>query len=445
MLPVVTPAEMKVIDAQATESEEVLIQRAGYATATAALRMLGGSYGRRVNIIAGKGNNGQDGRVAAQILQRRGVRCKLHTPGPDVLADADLVIDAAYGTGLRDNWEPPPQPQCPVLAVDIPSGVDGLTGEDRGSLQAQQTITFGALKPGLLLEPGASRAGNIEIADLGLGITNSQSNLITDLDLLAPLSQRTATDHKWTNAVRLIAGSPGMTGAAQLAANGALRAGAGMVVASSPTTEIQPRDMPTEAVTRQLTNDDWISEVLKDLERFTALLIGPGLGTEPHTLAMTAELIERAPIPTIIDADGLTAVATHPTALKRRAFPTVLTPHDNEFEKLTGSRPAADRCAAVRNAAQNSVVLLKGPTTLVSDPQGDLIFVRNANQRLATAGTGDVLTGIIGALIRNTPAHLAAAAAAHWHGQAAQLAHPGMTASDLPSLLQSARSAMFPT
>ena len=436
---------MKVIDAQATESEEILIQRAGHAVATAALRMLGGSYGRRVIIIAGKGNNGHDGRVAAQLLQRRGVRCKLNAPGPDVLGDADLVIDAAYGTGFRDSWEPPPQPQCPVLAVDIPSGVDGLTGEDSGSLRAEQTITFGALKPGLLLEPGASRAGNIEIADLGLGITSSQCNLITDQDLFAPLSQRTATDHKWTNAVRLIAGSPGMTGAAQLAASGALRAGAGMVVASSPTTDIQQRDMPTEVVTRQLANDDWLPEVLKDLERFAALLVGPGLGTEPHTLAMTAELIERAPIPTVVDADGLTAVATRPSVLKRRTSPTVLTPHDGEFEKLTGSPPAADRCAAVRNAAQNSVVLLKGPTTLISDTQGDLIFVRNANQRLATAGTGDVLTGIIGALTRNTPAHLAAAAAAHWHGQAAQLADADMTASDLPALLQSARSAMFPT
>ena len=443
MLPVVTPAEMNAVDAQATESEEILIHRAGYAVATAALRMLGGSYGRRVNVIAGKGNNGQDGRVAAQLLQRRGVRCKLHSPGPDILTDADLVIDAAYGTGLRDSWRPPPQPQCPVLAVDIPSGVDGLTGEDRGSLQAQQTITFGALKPGLLLEPGASRAGKIEIADLGLGITSSQCNLITDQDLLTPLSQRTATDHKWTNALRLIAGSPGMTGAAELAANGALRAGAGMVVASSPTIDIQPSDLPTEAVTRQIINDNWLPEVLNDLERFAALLIGPGLGTNPHTIAATAELIEQAPIPVIVDADALTAVATHPSCLQRRVLPTILTPHDGEFEKLTGSPPATDRCAAVRAAAKNSVVLLKGPTTLVSDQQGDLIFVRNANQRLATAGTGDVLAGIIGALIRNTPAHLAAAAAAHWHGQAAQLAQPGMTASDLPSLLQPARSMMF--
>ena len=124
-------------------------------------------------------------------------------------------------------------------------------------------------------------------------------------------------------------------------------------------------------------------------------------------------------------------------------LPTILTPHDGEFEKLTGSPPGIDRCAAVRTAAKNSVVLLKGPTTLVSDQQGALTFVRNANQRLATAGTGDVLAGIIGALIRNTPAHLAAAAAAHWHGQAAQLAEPGMTASDLPSFLQPARSMMF--
>ena len=121
----------------------------------------------------------------------------------------------------------------------------------------------------------------------------------------------------------------------------------------------------------------------------------------------------------------------------------MLTPHDGEFEKLTGSPPALDRCAAVRSAAKNSAVLLKGPTTLVSDTNGDLIFVRNANQRLATAGTGDVLTGIIGAVIRNTPIHLAAAAAAHWHGQAAQLAQADMTASDLPLLLQSARSEML--
>ena len=164
-----------------------------------------------------QGNNGQDGLVAARLLQRRGVRCELHEPNSEPTARADLVIDAAYGTGLRDTWKPPNQPTCPVLAVDIPSGVDALTGTNSGSLQADRTITFGALKPGLILEPGASQAGKVEIAPLGLQIPTSKMNLITDQDLREPLSQRSATDHKWTNALRIIGGSPGMTGAAELA------------------------------------------------------------------------------------------------------------------------------------------------------------------------------------------------------------------------------------
>ena len=152
---------MRDIDADAPEPKQVLIQRAGYATANAAIAMLGGGYGRRVSIIAGKGNNGEDGRIAAQFLTRRGVRCVLSDPGSALLDECDLVIDAAYGTGFRDRWDPPPQPKSPVLATDIPSGVDGLTGQDFGSLQAQRTVTFGALKPGLLLEPGVSRAGEV--------------------------------------------------------------------------------------------------------------------------------------------------------------------------------------------------------------------------------------------------------------------------------------------
>ena len=233
---------MKVVDAAAAESQEVLIQRAGHAVANVAIRMLGGGYGRRVNVIAGKGNNGQDGLIAARLLQRRGVRCKIYEPNASALADADLVIDAAYGTGFRGTWEPPPQPQCPVLAVDVPSGIDGLTGTDNGSLRAQRTVTFGALKPGLLLEPGASRAGHIEVAGLGLEIPDPKCNLITNQDLTEPLSRRTTTDHKWSNALRIIGGSPGMIGAAELATHGALRAGAGMVVVSSPTTDISLHD-----------------------------------------------------------------------------------------------------------------------------------------------------------------------------------------------------------
>ncbi|MEE2680435.1 MAG: NAD(P)H-hydrate dehydratase [Actinomycetota bacterium] len=434
---------MKVVDATATDPQEVLIQRAGHAVANVAIRMLGGSYGRRVNVIAGKGNNGQDGLIAARLLQRRGVRCKIYDPNASALAGADLVIDAAYGTGFRDTWQPPPQPRCPVLAVDIPSGIDGLTGADNGSLQAQRTVTFGALKPGLLLEPGASRAGHVEVAGLGLEIPNPKCHLITNQDLAEPLSRRTATDHKWTNALRIIGGSPEMVGAAQLAAHGALRAGAGMVVVSSPSTDILLHGLPTEAVTRTLSDPEWVSQVLADLERFTGLLIGPGLGSDPRTLSEAAKLIERAPIPVIVDADGIAAIAAHPECVKNRQWPTVVTPHDGEFKKLTGASPSHDRCADVRNAAKECVVLLKGPTTLVASPDGDLIFIRSGDERLATAGSGDVLAGIIGALINYPPAHLATAAAAQWHGQAAQLGEPDMTASDLPSLLQPARSEML--
>tara|TARA_Y100001970_G_scaffold168809_1_gene206415 strand:- start:1089 stop:2396 length:1308 start_codon:yes stop_codon:yes gene_type:complete len=434
---------MRAVDATAPESEQLLIQRAGYAVANTALRMLGGGYGRRVNVIAGKGNNGQDGLVAARLLQRRGVRCKLYEPNSEPVATADLVIDAAYGTGLRDNWQPPNQPACPVLAVDIPSGVDALTGIDSGSIQADRTITFGALKPGLILEPGASRAGEVEIASLGLEIPNSKMNLITDGDLREPLSQRSATDHKWTNALRIIGGSPGMIGAAELATHGALRAGAGIVVVSSPTADLSQPDLPTEAVTKPLLESEWATEALADLERFNGLLIGPGLGSDPQTLAEAAKLIEKAPVPVIVDADGLAAVAAHPQCIKNRRNPTVLTPHDGEFKKLTGAPPTDDRCTDVRNASKDCVLLLKGPTTIVCSPNGELTFVRSGDQRLATAGSGDVLAGIMGALINYPQTHLAVAAAAHWHGRAAQLAQPGMTASDLPLLLQPAQLAML--
>ena len=434
---------MNDIDADAPESNQILIQRAGYAIANTAIAMLGGGYGRRVNIIAGKGNNGEDGRVAAQLLTRRGVRCSLREPGSALLDDSDLVIDAAYGTGLRDRWDPPPQPHSPVLAVDIPSGVDGLTGEDFGSLQAQRTVTFGALKPGLLLEPGASRAGHVDVSDLGLDVSRCRAVVLTDQDLQEPLSQRAPTDHKWSNSLRLIGGAPGMIGAVQLASQGALRAGAGMTVVSSPTVDPAHLNLPTEAVARPIPSGNWASEVLTDLERFQALLIGPGLGVDPETLAATAELIKHTPIPVVIDADALVAIAAYPDCLKGRGAPTVLTPHDGEFKTLTGSPPSLDRCAAARSAAQHAIVLLKGPTPLVANPNGELIFVRSGDQRLATAGSGDVLAGIIGALFGHSPTHLAVAAAAHWHGRAATLAESSMVASDLPSLLQPARSAML--
>src|SRR4051794_16833623 len=178
MVPIVTPEQMREIDAAATTPVETLIERAGSAVAWAALRMLGGAYGRRVVVIAGKGNNGNDGRAAARRLASRGVAVQVIDADavPARLRDCDLVIDAAYGTGFHGAWFGPEVGDAEVLAVDIPSGVDGLTGHARhGVLHADHTVTFAALKPGLLFSPGSQLAGAVEGADIGLPIHDAHT------------------------------------------------------------------------------------------------------------------------------------------------------------------------------------------------------------------------------------------------------------------------------
>ena len=215
MIPIVTPAEMAAIDAAAPEPVEVLIGRAGAALARAAAEMRGGTYGHRVVLPAGKGHDGNDG-------------------APRTLPSADLVIDAAYGTGFRGSWRAP-ETDAPVLAVDIPSGVDGLTGvASERVLAAERTVTFAALKPGLLLGAGRELAGEIEVVDIGLDVSEASAWLVTDDDVTAVLPPRSSDAHKWKAAVWIAAGSPGMTGAAHLSARGAQRAGAGYVRLGTP-------------------------------------------------------------------------------------------------------------------------------------------------------------------------------------------------------------------
>jgi len=181
MIPIVTPEEMAAIDKAAPEPVEVLIERAGAAVARLAREMLGGTYGRTVNLIAGKGNNGNDGRTAARFLAERGVRVRTFDAAdcPPELPPADLVIDAAYGTGFRGEWRAPRAGAAPVLAVDIPSGVDGRTGEaGRGVLVADRTVTFAALKQGLLLGAGRNLAGDVEVVDIGLDTSRARAHLV---------------------------------------------------------------------------------------------------------------------------------------------------------------------------------------------------------------------------------------------------------------------------
>jgi NAD(P)H-hydrate epimerase len=438
MLPVLTPAEMRAVDEAAADPTDVLIGRAAGAVARHAVDLLGGSYGRRVVVVAGKGNNGNDGREAARRLRARGVRVTVIDAGdaPERLPACDLVIDAAYGTGFRGEYEPPDPGGAPVLAVDIPSGVDGLTGAAPGRvLQARRTVTFAALKPGLLFHPGRALAGEVALEDIGLDVSGATLGVVEAADVARWVPPRAPDSHKWRAAVMVAAGSPGMTGAAHLAARAAQRAGAGMVRVASPGIDHDPA-LPTEAVGVAVPAAGWDDAVMAQLDRAGALILGPGLGTSAPTVTAIHHLASGAPIPVVIDGDGLSALGDQAAAiLSRRGAPAVLTPHDGEFARLAGHPPGEDRIAAARDlaAATGAVVLLKGPTTVIAEPGGRARLSLAGDARLATAGTGDVLSGIVGALLaQGIDAWDAAAAGAWLHGTAAcEGPARGMVASDV--------------
>ncbi len=438
MIPVLTPLEMAAVDASAPEPVEVLIERAGAAVAREALRLLGGAYGRRVVVLAGKGNNGADGRCAAMRLQRRGVRVTVvpaHA-APDRLPSSDLVIDAAYGTGFHGSFDAPETGDEPVLAVDIPSGVLGLTGEVPGrALQATRTVTFVAMKPGLLLEPGSTLAGEVVVADIGLAVGAPSAHVIERDDVAGWLPSRRPDAHKWDAAVLVIAGSPGMTGAAHLVASAAQRSGAGMVRVGVPGVADDPH-RPTEAVGVDLSEQGWAAAA----DRCGALVVGPGLGRSAAVTAGVRAMLATVDLPAVVDADALVALGPEVASLRRhRPADTVLTPHDGEYEHLMGHRPGPDRLEAARRlaAVSASVVLLKGATTVVAEATGQVRLVTTGDARLATAGTGDVLSGVIGALLAQGMSAFDAAASGAWlHGRAAQMGSlEGLVASDLPALM----------
>lgn len=443
MISVLTPEQMGEVDRSAPEPVEVLVQRAAGAVARTALDLLGGAYGRRVVVVAGPGNNGWDGRVAADLLAARGVRVTVldALDAPSVLAPSDLVIDAAFGTGFRGEYAFPDTDGAPVLAVDIPSGVSGLDGTRSGRpAHAVATVTFAALKPGLVLADGPDHCGHVEVADIGLDVSSASIHLVTDADVVAWVPERAPDDHKWRHAVWLIAGSPDMPGAARLAAMAALRGGAGYLRLSSPGV-VAPR-APIEAVSHPVAAEGWSEQVLADAARFGAMAIGPGLGRAAATADEVHRLVRQLDRPLVVDGDALSLLGTEAASVVAgRPAPTVLTPHDGEFAALCGDAPGPDRIGATRElaATTGATVLLKGPTTVVAEPGGDCLLVRAGDQRLATAGTGDVLTGLVAAhLAAGVPAPQAAAAAAHLHGRAAQLGPSrGLVASDLPDLVPS--------
>ncbi|HUP72727.1 MAG TPA: NAD(P)H-hydrate dehydratase [Acidimicrobiales bacterium] len=450
MIPIVTPDEMAAIDAAATEPVEVLIERAGAAVARHAIALLGGAYGRSVAVIVGRGNNGNDGRVAARRLRARGARVIeiAAESAPSRLPEVDLVIDAAYGTGLTRPYDAPARSGTPlVVAVDVPSGVDGATGELRGTpMPADLTVTFAALKPGLLFQPARGRCGEIVIADVGLDVSRARAYLVEAHDVAVALPPRDPGTHKWRRATWVIGGSPGMTGAPQLAAMGAARAGAGYVRISIPGDEHAVGLTPIEAVQVPVGSDLVVDPV--EVGRVQSMIIGPGLGRAPGLADAVCRIVASLDVALVVDGDALVALGDRVgDIVQSRQRPTVLTPHDGEYLALMGRAPGADRIDAARALARRSgaVVLLKGPTTVVADGYGDALIVLAGDARLATAGTGDVLSGIIGALLaQGVDARTAAGIGAYLHGAAAMTRPPfGMIAGDVARALPKVMSRLL--
>ena len=487
MQPVVTAAEMRELDRATIEEIGIpaftLMETAGRAVADAAIEMLDDRRGP-VAVVCGSGNNGGDGYVAARVLRSHGIDAVVYlaTPrdaikgaaaehlavlekaggvvlsiatAPELdavegeIVDATLVIDALFGVGLTRPIEGhladvvhamvlAPR----VLAVDIPSGLHADTGRALGaSVVAERTVTMAALKIGLVSAPGFARCGEVDIVDIGIptqliAASGIRAGLVDrdDVDSWLPRSQ--PLDHKGRRGhVLVVGGAPGMRGAGRLAANAALRAGAGLVTLAAD----GDFDAPDSVMTRRLDGP------LGALDRFDAIVIGPGLGTSAVARERVREVLA-AGVPAVLDADALNVLAAEPAAIAGAAGPVVLTPHPGEAARLLGSTPAdieADRLAAARALAiaTRAVAVLKGARTVVCDGTlGDDHCSINptGGPALATAGSGDVLAGVIAALLaQGVTAADAARAGVYVHGAAgdalaASHGARGIVSSDLP-------------
>ena len=424
------------------ETASELMERAGRAVADECIRTFPDA--RRFAVICGSGSNGGDGRVAAGFLRQAG-RDATETDDP---AGADVVVDALFGTGFHGT----PRPEAsalieringcglPVVSVDVPSGVNASTGEIEGAaVEADVTVTFHGAKVGLVVAPGRFHAGRIVVAQIGLEHAPTEIVRATPA-VLRLVPRRGARDSKFTaGSLLVVGGSPGTSGAPVLTATAALRADAGYVTLAVPHACLATAEvLALEPVKRGFAHATAAEELATDLERSSALAIGPGLGRSAEARALVGELLARAAVPAVVDADALFEL--EPAA---RDAPTVLTPHAGELARLLAVESewvSAHRLEAAARAADRfgAVVLLKGADTIVRAPDGRTIVCDAAPPSLATAGTGDVLTGVVGAfLAKGLDATDAAVAAAIAHGLAgAAVPHQaGLVASDVAAAL----------
>ncbi|MCK9925787.1 NAD(P)H-hydrate dehydratase [Frankia sp. Mgl5] len=473
-----------------------LMQRAVSGLVSHAVRRVDRVYGARIVVLAGSGDNGGDALWAGARLAARGARVhalapgrthpegtaallaaggRLHRTGPvdppapegmgadaaaDLLDSADLVLDGLLGIGGRGELREPYArlttlaPARRTVAVDVPSGVDADTGAvAEGAVRAAGTVTFGTYKRGLLVGPGAFHAGRVELVDIGLTLPEPDLRALQDVDVARLLPVPVEADSKYSRGVLgLVGGSDRYPGAAVLAVGGALRGGAGYlrVVAEAGAAEYVRRAHPESVLTVIEAGD---AEAMLGVGRVQAWAIGPGLVPDEGTRRLVDALLEQTESGLLVDAGALdalaSAVAARPAVLRDRAGAVVLTPHEGEFIRLTGTalgwdqagtpeRLRADRLGTVRQAARDlgAVVLLKGNRTIIAAPGGEAFVNLTGTPWLGTAGSGDVLTGLAGSLLAaGLPAPQAAAVGAFLHGRAGERGPVPLAAADLPALL----------
>jgi ADP-dependent NAD(P)H-hydrate dehydratase / NAD(P)H-hydrate epimerase len=430
---------------------------------------------RPVTVLCGPGNNGGDGFVVAIALAQSGWPVRVALTGhrnelrgdarvhaerwsgdveavsPSVIADAALVVDALFGSGLSRPLDTQvsatlaavAQRGLPLVAIDVPSGVMGDSGESLGAVRATCSVTFARKKPGHVLLPGRDLCGEIVVADIGIpgAVLESLSIDTWENDPAvwrADLPRAKAAGNKYSRGHALLCGGYPMTGAARMAARAAARIGAGLTTIAVPDIAFPVyASALTSIMVQPLRQSGDLARLVSDL-RYTAFLIGPGAGANDATRGTALELLGTGR-PVLLDADAISVFASRATALAQAIRgPCVMTPHDGEFARVFD--PHGDKLVRARAAARQSgaVIVLKGADTVVAAPDGRAIVNTNAPASLATAGSGDVLGGLIlGLLAQGMDAFLAAAAGVWVHGAAAACFGPGLLAEDLPDLVPS--------
>ena len=467
MIPLFTPAQVREMDrrviAAGTGSLQLMERAAGH-LARAVLRAAGRSYGLRVALLCGKGNNGGDGIAAArhlrvagawpvvcltgdaadlsadaavQLTRWRAVGGRVSTTVSDALDGADVAVDCLLGTGATGSPRPPYDAaidslnahSVPVVACDLPSGVNADTGEVAGpAVRADLTLTLGAHKRGLVLWPARAHTGDVQVADIGIRDTDDRAvaHIVEDTDLPVLLPEPADdSDKRGLGAVVIVAGSSDMSGAAALCARGALAAGAGLVtIATSPLARRLVAPNVPEAMSLEVPTDDpatAFERIAAACERANALALGPGLGHEPPQIELVRRCVGELSLPTIVDADGINAFRHDAKTLADHAADTlVITPHRSELARLLADDDDAlwpRRIEWLPDRAQQlrATIVAKGPGTVIAAPDGRVWVDAAGTVALATGGTGDVLTGMtVAALAGGTdPARVAATVALH--------------------------------